>query len=550
MDKEQNDKRKPGAVRAFVRLIPGTAAAVAAALIVTAILAEAWLLPALIRSELTQRLGKSDTSRVHIGTIRTGYTGPLHIDNLQLYDANGLKWLDGESITAALANWPGRKPTLTALEIDRLTLQLTPARLNSLARLLRSAGQRAEPDKKLNLDRLTVTDAAVAIVSPQGYSTVYDNLTFSVRRDGDFYSLLLSWLGPQPSELLLAKGMVNVHTLDANISLSLRHAFRRTETAALFDALRLSKLSADGYLTADVTIAGSFKEPAGLAQTGTIRLEDWTILVGQGVLCNRLNAAARVESKAVVIEDLATAACGGRVTASFHTELDRFQLRQFAGRVRAKNVNLAELSSVLAKSENSKAAKGTLALDYRFTGNWGELKSLSGEGAVLLDDADVSVLPLIPQIFSFLGLENYEPLKMSDALAEFDIAGPVATIKSARIANRFAALLVEQAGTVNLQTGNVDLHVVAAPLKQIDDLFRRLPIINIFMNLKDKLTRLSVKGHWSDPPGKLIRKEPVKDISEGAVGFLQDVAATGGQFGRKILAGFDRLFRNTKDSDR
>jgi len=169
---------------------------------------------------------------------------------------------------------------------------------------------------------------------------------------------------------------------------------------------------------------------------------------------------------------------------------------------------------------------------------------------VLLDDADVSVLPLIPQIFSFLGLENYEPLKMSDALAEFDIAGPVATIKSARIANRFAALLVEQAGTVNLQTGNVDLHVVAAPLKQIDDLFRRLPIINIFMNLKDKLTRLSVKGHWSDPPGKLIRKEPVKDISEGAVGFLQDVAATGGQFGRKILAGFDRLFRNTKDSDR
>ena len=550
MDKEQTDKRKPGASRAFARLLLGAAAAVVAAIVVIAVIAEAWIVPGLVRSKLIQRLSQLNESRVHIGAIRAGYTGPLKIHNLQLYEPNGLKWLDAESISATLANWPGRKPTLTDLEIDRLALQLTPARLNSLARLLHTVGQRAEPDKKKNLDRLTVTDAAVAIVSAEGYSTVYDNLTFIVRRNNDFYSILLNWLGPQTSELLIAKGRVNAETLEADISLSLSHSFRRTETAVLFSTLALPRLSADGRLTADLKIAGSLKEPAELEQTGTVRFEDWTVLAAQSAICNKLNVAARVQSKAFFIEDLSAAVCGGRLAGSFHAELDRLQLKQFAGRIQAENVNMIELSSVLAGPEMKKATRGTMALNYSFTGIGGDLKSIRGEGAALLDDADVSVLPLIPEVFGFLGLKNYEPLKMSDALAEFDTAGPVATIKSARIANRFAALLIEESGTVNLQTGNVDMHVVAAPLKQIDDLFRRLPIINIFVNLKDKLTRLSVKGHWSDPPGKLIKKEPVKDIREGTVGFLKDVAATGGQFGKKVLARFETLFQNKKGSDK
>ena len=64
-----------------------------------------------------------------------------------------------------------------------------------------------------------------------------------------------------------------------------------------------------------------------------------------------------------------------------------------------------------------------------------------------------------------------------------------------------------------------------------------------FVNLQDKLTRLRIRGHWSDPAGKLIKKEPVKDVKEGTVGFLRDVIKSGGelsqQAGNTLRALFD-----------
>jgi hypothetical protein len=83
---------------------------------------------------------------------------------------------------------------------------------------------------------------------------------------------------------------------------------------------------------------------------------------------------------------------------------------------------------------------------------------------------------------------------------------------------------------------------VVAPLGQIDIILKRIPVVQIVANLKDKLTRLRVKGNWSDPPAKLITKEPISDIKDATVGFLQDVAKTGGQFSQGMLKGFGVFF--------
>ena len=86
------------------------------------------------------------------------------------------------------------------------------------------------------------------------------------------------------------------------------------------------------------------------------------------------------------------------------------------------------------------------------------------------------------------------------------------------------------------------MHVNAVPLEKIESIIRQLPILDIFFNLKDKLTRLYIKGNWSDPPTKLITKRPIEDIKEGTVGFLQDVVKNGCQISQAMLKGFGVIF--------
>ena len=73
---------------------------------------------------------------------------------------------------------------------------------------------------------------------------------------------------------------------------------------------------------------------------------------------------------------------------------------------------------------------------------------------------------------------------------------------------------------------------------------RKLPFAELFGKLKDKLTRLKVKGKWSDPASKLVTKEPLADIKEATVGFIRDVVDSGGQITEKMRKPFKEMRDN------
>ena len=210
-------------------------------------------------------------------------------------------------------------------------------------------------------------------------------------------------------------------------------------------------------------------------------------------------------------------------------------------------MSFKELTSVFGGSKRI-ATKGVVNLNLFFNAPQIKLKSLSGDGQIILDDADISVIPVIPQLFSFIGAVKLDPSKLSDAECIFSLNGPVIEIRSAHLANNFGAIEAEPGGTINLQTGNVDMYVIAVPLKQLDVLARKIPFVDVFINLKNKLTRLYIHGHWSTPAAKLITKTPVKDIKEGTLGFFEDVARNGGQFGQKMIEGFQSLLKAIQNS--
>jgi hypothetical protein len=462
--------------------------------------------------------------------------GPrVWLDNLSITDANDLPWFSAETSELTLQDWPGLHPALTAIDVEGLAvgayLEDGKPRLPVDFAGRESAGLQSD---WLALEKLSIRDGSVGVLNHTESRLTFDKLLVETAEQKGFYDVFLTRDDPNEQSKIAVQGLVNPSSREVKLSLQMNHMARKRQTAAVFAALGVPDFSAEGRLVADLSIAGDVNKPRRLQSEGAVQLEDWVLASKDTVIGEDLDAFARLDDRHIDINDFNVSLCSGDVNGVFFAQFQPDQPAEFGGRVSARNISLPELTFVLAGPEK-KAAKGTVTLRYAFDAKGDYLETLRGEGAVFLDDADMTVVPVIPQIFRVAGLDSLDPLKMSDAEAVFTTTGPVVTIKSGHIANAFAAIEAEPGGTVNLKTEQVDGHVVVAPLKQIDAIIKRIPVINILGNLKDKLTRLRVKGRWSDPPPTLISKEPIRDIRDATVGFLQDVIKSGGQFSQETL---------------
>jgi hypothetical protein len=138
-----------------------------------------------------------------------------------------------------------------------------------------------------------------------------------------------------------------------------------------------------------------------------------------------------------------------------------------------------------------------------------------------------------------MGVSDVQGLKSSELAAALDMAGATITIERANVANAVSALEAQKGGTINTQTRQLGLHVVGVPLKHLTPLLN-LPVVSLFSNLEKNLTRLHVKGPWTDPPASLIRPEPLANVGAGTLEFLHSAAKGGGKLGSDFLKVFER----------
>jgi hypothetical protein len=68
-------------------------------------------------------------------------------------------------------------------------------------------------------------------------------------------------------------------------------------------------------------------------------------------------------------------------------------------------------------------------------------------------------------------------------------------------------------------------------------------------NIKDKFIRLRVKGKRTDPPIKLIKKEPIKDIKDATIGFFQDAIDNVGQIKKQVKKSYRSLRKSENKQD-
>jgi hypothetical protein len=482
--------------------------------------------------------------------LKVGPSG-LDFENLSINDSNGVQWFSADNVELTLTNWPGLKPIVTGIALDAPRLRTITAGADKL-KIPAWLPKREASDStggSLPFQKLVIRGGAITVEDPNGETALLDKLWLAADKRDDSYDIALSRRAADDSNAVSLKGTVNPASSQVALSLRTDYVASRQEGTALFVRLGKPQYSAEGRVVADLTIAGRLNEPLDLQVNGSIKLDKCTLLFKEAVLASNLVTEAKIDGRRLDIESYEASVCEGKVSGHFHADVNESRQVTYRGRVLAVNVNFPQFSSVLTAKAKT-AAQGTFTGSYAFAGQRNGTSICNGDGLIFFDDADVSVLPAVPQMFASAEMSQYEPLKMSDVEATFTTMGSVVTIHSGHISNNFAAVEFEPDATIDIQTKQIDGYVVVAPLRQIAGAIEGLPIISIFARVKDKLMRLHVKGDWSDPPGKLITKEPVKDLKESTIGFFQDVVKGGGQFGRGILDRLGGLFKTNENKSK
>jgi hypothetical protein len=283
----------------------------------------------------------------------------------------------------------------------------------------------------------------------------------------------------------------------------------------------------------------------------SVRIADATVSVvnrdvpGEaGVLLKDLAALVRVTDSAMGVDDLTGSICGGTLRGSAAAETGpRASLQNCRGRFALRNVQTPQLLRALATGTDMQA--GRMDGELVFQAERPELDLLRAKGQLRLERAHFGGIALVRRILESIGLTDMANFRVD---GDFTVRGQVVVIDRSRLASPLSALDVQPGGTLNLQTQEIDVHVVTAVFSDFRGLMDKLklPLINPLAGLTGDLlhhmTRLRVQGKWSDPPDKLIRKEIARDIQDGTLKFLTD-AIRGGDTGDIAVKTFEDLFK-------
>jgi hypothetical protein len=469
--------------------------------------------------------------------------GGISFDDLAVRDANGVEWLSAKTSRLSFENWPGIRPVLNEIETEGLALQgrLVDGKLRLPVELSssKSAGPKSE---YFDFKKLVVRNASFGLADRKGSKIDCDYLSVQPAGREGFYDIVLTCKGPGERGIISLKGIINPASSEAGLTLEMDHTAQKQETAVVFAALGMPQASAEGKVVADMKIDGHLNKLSELQLKGSAKFDEFVLFIKDKVFANNLVTTAKLDGQRLSFDWFSVVVCKGPVEGSIHVESEKNRPIKLSGQLLAQKMDFAELTSILGE-RGKKATKGSVTLGYNFSAEGSDMKSLSGNGEVFFDDADITVFPIFPYIFKSVGLSKLDPLRMADVECKFSTAGPVVKIQSAHIANPYAAVVVEPGGTINLQTERIEMYVNAVPLRQIESIIKKLPVLDIVFNLKDKLTRFYIRGNWSDPPTKLITKRPIEDIKDGTVGFLRDVVKNGGHISQAMLKGFGVIFK-------
>ncbi len=508
---------------------------------VAAMLGKYWVIPKLVTQRLGLEMGKVWDGEATIEKVEFHYFAPTLLRDITLRDRQGRCWLNADALRVTLKGTLRLAPAIEALAIDHLRLNAY-LQDGQLAIGIPSADPTggAADGTAIDVDRILISELTIAVEDEHGSAIGCESLQFFAERLEKGFEVSLTQLPDSALDRFSVAGSINPTTMEVDLLCEMDRAFTKTETAVLGSILGIPKdYQAEGKVGAHLTLSGPLSDPGGLTVVGTVQLDDGVVLLGEQVLLEEGRLLVQLDDHVVDVNLVGAAFCGGRLEGAFNmVDTQAVEKMEFGGYISGQEIAVAEVMALMGGQPE--ASKGGCTFRYQFSGKQKDLSDLQGQGVVDLLDTRIKGVSVMPKIIQFLGLKGSEEIAASDGAMRFTHAGLTVTLQEARVANPVLVVRAEPGGTVDLQTGQLDLFVIAVPLSEIDDFLRGLPMTDIVINLKDKLARLHIQGHWSQPPGKLITKEPMTDIKEGTVGLLKDIVASPGKITEGIFKAFQK----------
>jgi hypothetical protein len=516
------------------RILKATFCVIVLCLVSLFVLIKYWAGPEYARVRFERAVSRFWDGRLRFEDVRISLLGQAYFEGVSFIDKESREWAYATTITATLGNWPGRGVYLRALEVDNLAVKLHTY-INKDAFPLKTPSRKSAKKKRRGLLRkVIVNDGSLEAIDLDRGRIHFGRLTVLAKRVGGRFEISSSVTGSDELKDIVAEGTLNTTSSEVDFSLTVDREVTGEELAPWISLLNQPiAFELAGRLTADVGLTGKINDPTNLLVQGDIRCRNGRVYVDDKIVVADVNALVGIDGHQLDLKEFSGSFCGGTIQSTVHIDDYRSESMGITGKLQVEDVNLAELAE---KSDyQGRITKGKATLRYSFTAKNTNPSTLSGKGSLVVDDADIFPTPLLNKISRAIGLTDNEMQASSDAISVFTTDGFVIEVGQAYLTNQHAAIVVEPGGTINVQRQTLDMHVNAIQLRFVGDFIRKLPVVKLLVGLSDKLTRLHIKGHWSDPASELLRKEPVKDLKEGVTDFFLDAARSGGQLKDSVL---------------
>lgn len=471
--------------------------------------------------------------------------GPLRIGSISFYDSSGHLWIRADQVVLLLDGWPVLGSRLREIQVQNLrgSLVLDPDHPMPLdTQWLSRAGE--NPDFRIRVD-----DCSVDFIDPNGLRVSYRDLAWNLNPVGDQLQILFIQNPSGSSDFVYAEVLADLSNKRISGRIDISHAVAPAELQWIRSILQLPRpFVAEGRLHTELEFAGTGPDFDDIRFDGLLSVSDGRLFDTSGsVVLDGLQASAQFRDNWISVDSASGRISDGTLSANLMGTWNRFGIEDLTGQLKVQEADMSRCESWLPK--NIPLARGTADLEYVFF-RIPSSQPIAGYGRLRLSDADLMRLPVIPDLFSPLGLPPSEPMILSDGLLEFTHSGPVLQISQARIFNSVAALIAESGGTIRLDNGNLDLFVIGVPIQVLEDLLSKIPLIRIFNRATNKLVRLHVLGNWSDPPDRLIRQEPLENLQDSVKGLLEDLSRGGTDLADKVRQAGRSLWKDLFENNR
>jgi len=306
---------------------------------------------------------------------------------------------------------------------------------------------------------------------------------------------------------------------------------------------------ADGYrlrgravISGDIALAGELDSEPLMDLRADVQLPRAVVpLTKPLVLANVSAESVRFNNRHLDVRRLVADTCQGSVDLTIEADFPEAEPAKFNGEATAKRLDVTELAGALGAETSLASGKGSARGEFAWEG--ADLNTLWVRGAAVLDDTNLSRQGILAHLSRQIGLKSLSGLADSDVQAVFTLDWPVLTLRRAELANSLSALQAEPNGTVNLDSRQLDIYVLAVPLRRLHSLLSAIPLVKLLPDLQKSLVRLHVKGDWNDPPAKLVRIQPLQPLAAGTIGFFRRAAAGGGELTLNLGKGIGDVFK-------